>query len=213
MQKMDKITLKESLHIPIKSNPYCVLVLIFLLVCGIAAGAATMNSLLLIMGEEYVSNSLLEACKGSVIHFRPIFQLLFVNILLLILCAVAGVWLPGVVFSSLGLLLKGFCIGAGICAFVGKWGFIGALGAFLSILLPGSITLLAICAVTRRSLLEWLRRTRSYLKGQREGISLLYLKNVFTSLKALLIGLSIELLFSYAGLSLFTSVFDASASR
>lgn len=209
MQKQDKAALKASFRIQIKAHPYLMLALLFLLICGITAGAATMEPLLSLRGNQYIAKCLLSSIHGFPLNVRSVVQLFLLDSSLFLFVLLAGIWIPGVIFTSIGIILKGFLLGACVCSFIWCWGIVGVTGALLTVLLPGGLTLLVIVSFSEKSFLQWADRAEEFFRGQYLPISAEYIKSFLHSGKALCLSMLIEYFFSAVGVLFFRLLFDA----
>ena len=213
MRTKDEKKLKEAYSISIRQNPYSVLVLLFLLICGLAAGSATLDLLLPALGEGYLPEFINASYHQSMFSFRSALQLFLLNLSLFLMTVLSGLWIPGILFSTIGFLLKMFITGVAVSALISEFGFAGALTSLLAIVFPGALTLLSICSMAQKSIQEWLIRTRVFCAGMRPSFSPTYLQSILLGLKGLFLGLFVELLLSALGLHLCYTIFDAFAAR
>jgi len=208
--KKDKSIFDDVLRISLKDHPYLILVVLFCMLLGIAAGAASIPPLANIMGSDYLVSSL---SGYSTVNLRALLHQSLLNTSLYLLLILSRIWIPGILFTVFGMTVKGFFIGIGIFAFIHCYGSAGIVGILLSLLLPECAMLILMSNASLKSLQAWLVRTKAYLTGNTPIITQMDLRGIYAGLTVLLLFTIAGHFVSYAGTRLFYLIFDVASGR
>ncbi len=188
--------ISERISNNLKQNIVCYLIVFFIMVVGIMAGAHSAGTL---PGgaaalTRYIGG-FIDASTGSFAVSSIFFQALFSHILLLLLISLCGLSIVLLPISMLALLFRGFLAGFAAFALVNYAGTAGTLATLLCVILPGLLLApcyLYVAAGGIRTGVEWFK-LRGAKAQNRARVREYYSKAVSAFLFAL-IGIALETL-------------------
>ena len=206
----DKSIIKDALKIPVKEFPCLLLVIFFFFVLGGTSGIASMKSLADLMGTNYLLDSV---HTSSIDILNGFIHQLLLNTALYFMIVLAGIWMPGILLTTAGIILKGFILGAGSMGLMRCANTTDTIGILLCILLPESATVILMMNFARKSFQEWLSRAKTYFTGNRLILATTYLKGIYAGFKALILLVSAGYFISCGGLHVLNLMFDAATGK
>lgn len=104
---------------------------------------------------------------------------LILNLSILVMVYLPGVWIPGALFSLSGLIIKGFLQGFAAGAVVSEMGFLSIPVLLFALIIPESIILMILTAVSMKAFSEWFSRIKGFTQsGKSVPVSKIYIKQV-----------------------------------
>ncbi|MEL7608550.1 MAG: hypothetical protein AAGU74_03525 [Bacillota bacterium] len=199
---------KKGMFISIREKPAALIILLFTLIIGIAAGATAYNQLQQFVKVDYIGGAVKSIGAHAGFHFYGIVQTICVNIACFILASLSGLWVPGMPFSLISVLVKGFFIGTATTALLNSGGAFGVLGAILVVAIPGAPAAIALLLSAYMGLREWAPRSKAVLQGGHSGtISRPYLVQTLNLFKLFLIAIALDIVLSSLLFSLCVALF------
>lgn len=199
---------KKSMFLSIREKPAALIILLFALIIGIAAGATAYNQLQQFVKVDYIGGAIKSIGTHAGFHFYGILQAICVNAACFILAALPGLWVPGMPLSLISMIIKGFFIGTATTALLNSGGAIGILGAILVVTIPGAPVALTLVLTAYAGLREWAPRSKAVLQGGHSGaVSRPYLTQTLNLFKLFLVSVAADIVLSSLLFSLCAALF------
>lgn len=172
----------------IRENPYALLCLIFIAIFSIAAGTSTYFTVYSGSHGFFIGG-----IGDMTFKFIYFLKSLLLNVSFFILICLPGIWIPGLLFSFLSLILKGFLNGFVTGAILSEMGAAGIPVLLISVILPETVLLTIYMAACIKSFNEWRIRVKDFAFGRKcIPVSRIYLKEVLLLLFFLILAVLLE---------------------